>query len=136
MLDAKDLVVDGLYRVTDSTGHSEECYFKCRLKNKVYFASRVDDEPCIWNPWRRWEELPEDKHVEYSIETFPLDNSGMVRINCWEDRSFSTEFTIGSGGISINRQNMMTFKEALSKIQWLGKDGKTSVFGVKVEGGE
>lgn len=131
--DTSNLVLNKRYKV--SMEHTEDCeaFYRHRDYNgQCYFSEELIDEPKWWTVYLRWEEIPEDEFKPYTLETFPLDNSGMVRAKDWKDRSFTTDLTTGTIGVSVCDNDIIAFKDAIRIFEWLNKDGSTSPFGVKI----
>ena len=67
----KSLIVDKKYKCTDSTGHTENLYFKYQGQNgKPYFSELKIDAPCLWDNWLHWEVIAEHKWIPYTEESF------------------------------------------------------------------
>lgn len=80
--------------------------------------------------------IPKKKVVPYTLETFPLDNSGMVRRKTWDKGLFSTILEVHglyvrfciSGDVSS-----WGYKHLAEEYEWLNKDGTTAPFGIEVD---
>lgn len=81
-------------------------------------------------------QIPKKKVIPYTLETFPLDNSGMIRGKHWDKGSFSTILgvsicyvTFGVCGDIYNYDYEIVARD----YEWLNKDGTTTPFGIEVD---
>lgn len=87
--------------------------------------------------WSYYEDVLED----YTIDSFPLDNSGMVQRKGWDRKAYSTITGVAHTGVCVmmgdmvlgkSNETLVPWNELRNDWLWLLKDGGTSPCGVLV----
>lgn len=87
-------------------------------------------------PHTNHKQIPKKKVVPYTLETFPLDNSGMVRRKTWDKGLFSTILEVHGLYVRFCISGDFSswgYKHLAEEYEWLQKDGTTTPFGIEVD---